>query len=293
MKHEFRSGAPACPVACRYCFITEHDLRREVWNKNPIAGLNKACTFINVPPWIAEDEYSQKQFREFPWEILKGDFVGFTAITDPFFPKIDKYLWEWVEKASPFAKLLTCVSKWPISRKTMEKLSSIPNFYLVLGITGNGGLERVSMSKHLETLSLAKEYEVPCLPIAHPYIAGVSDLWFLPEIKNLGYEFFDVKGLRYCASNMAKWMPESSKHWYEGKEDLEILPEDGWRDRVAEAGLSLLSPRQWYGQQGLLLSPKLDRALATELVAKVADLANIVTSGTTNDVIRAAIDRRL
>ena len=115
----FEAGVPACPVACKYCFITEHDQRRAVWNANPVAGINKACTFINVTPWIDDDPAEQERFNAFPWEVLRGDFVGFTAITDPLWPKIDKYLRIWLEKASAQGKLVTCVTKWPVSRKQM------------------------------------------------------------------------------------------------------------------------------------------------------------------------------
>ena len=294
MKQKFVSGEPACPVACKYCFITEHEVRREIWNQNPLMGINKACSFVNVTPWIDTDSDEQKRFKEFPWKILKGDFVGFTAITDPFFPKIEKYLWEWMEKASSVAKLTTCVTKWPISREVMQKLAQYPNFYLILGITGNWSIEKVSLQKHLHTLALAKEFGVSCLPIAHPYISGVSDLSFLTEIKKLGYDYFDVKGFRYCSQNMSSWMPESSKPFYEGHEDEEILPEDGWRKKVSDAGFKLLSPRQWYLQESINqnLQPKLSKTEATDLVQQVFKLANVVSSDAIN-VFDEAVLRRL
>lgn len=291
---QFEAGKPACPVSCKYCFITEHDERREVWNKNPQAGLNKASTFINVPPWIDQSEAEQKRFRSFPWEILRGDIVGFTAITDPFWPKIEKYFWEFVEKTAPLAKLVTAVTKWPLSKATLKRLADIPNFRLVLAITGNRPpIEKVSVEKHLETLSLAQEYGVKTLPISHPYISGVSDLSFLPELKKLGYQSFDVKGFRYCDSQMGSWMPESSKHFYLGKEDQEILPEDGWREKVEAAGLELLSPRQWYLRESSELQPKLTREQASDYVAKVMEFSNIVSSSSNQDVVEAAIKRRM
>jgi DNA repair photolyase len=290
---KFESGVPACPVACSYCFITEHDARREVWNQNSVAGINKACTFVNVTPWIDSDPLERERFSSFPWEVLKGDFVGFTAITDPFFPKIERYLWDWVERATAVAKLTTCVTKWPVDRRVMERLSQIPNFYLVIGITGNETLERVSTKKHLETLALAKELGVRALPIAHPYIAGVSNLDFLPAIKDLGYDYFDVKGLRYCEATMGHWMPDTSKPFYQGREEDEILPEDGWRQMVADAGLQLLSPREWYRREGLKLSPNLVRSEAEELVKQVFALANVVSSDSNSEVFKAAVERRL
>lgn len=291
---QFSAGTPACPVACKYCFITEHDARRGVWNANPVAGINKACTFVNVTPWITDDLVEQRRFTEFPWEILRGDIVGFTTITDPFWPKIERYFWQWVERAGEYAKLLTCVSKWPITRKVMRQLACIPNFRLSVGITGNESVERVSTARHLETLALAKEFGVEALPISHPYISGVSDLSFLSHVKALGYDCFDVKGFRYCDGRMGAWMPESSKIYYFGRENEEVLPEDGWRQKVADAGLTLLSTRTWYRNEiaRLGLGPNLDRETASKLVQRVFDLANVVSSDSLA-VFEAAVERRL
>lgn len=290
----FEAGQPACPVACKYCFITEHDARRELWNTNPIAGVNRASTFINVTPWIADSREEQERFFRFPFEILEGDFVGFTAVTDPFWPKLDRFLWHFLETVSPIAKLVTCVTKWPIKRKVMRRLARIENFCLIVGITGNRPpVEKVTVHQHLDTLRLAKEEGVRALPISHPYIAELSDLSFLPELSKLGYNEFDVKGLRYCDTQMASWIPERSRRHYLGRETEEVLPEDGWRKLVTDSGFSLLSPRQWYLREGLLRSPHLLREDAVARVEKVLEIANVVSSADRNAVYEAAIERRL
>lgn len=257
--------------------------------------MNKACTFINVTPWIDADPDEQQRFSEFDWSLLAGDYVGFTAITDPFYPRIDRWLWEWLDNAAAVAKLTTCVTKWGINRRVMAKLAQYPNFFLVLGITGNFSIERTPLKSHLNTLALAKEYGVPCLPISHPYIAGVSDLSFLPEVKALGYDYFDVKGLRYCDANMGKWMPAESKQYYIGKEADEVLPEDGWRELVADAGLQLKSPRAWYREEALRrqLAPNLSIEEATLKVLAMSEIANIVSSDISQSVLHHAIERRL
>lgn len=289
----FEAGEPACPVACKYCFITEHDTRREVWNKNPIMGVNKATSYVNVVPWIGEDPVARERFYAFPWDILRGDFVGFTAITDPLWPKLDSYLFHFLERVSPLAKAVICVSKWPVSRETMKRLADVPNFMLNVSITGNGGgVEKVSVRQHLRTLALAKELGVKAHPISHPYIAGVSDLSFLPALKKFGYDEFDVKGFRYCDAQMRSWMPEESRRHYLGREDEEVLPEDGWREKVADAGLTLLSPRQWYLREAMGRGPHLDRPTAEALVARVFALANVLSSDQGN-VWEAAVARRL
>ena len=290
----FEPGKPACPVACKYCFITEHDSRRELWNENPIAGINKASTFINVSPWITDSSEEQERFFHFPFEILRGDFVGFTAVTDPFWPKLDKFLWHFIETVSPIAKLVTCVTKWPIGRDVMRKLARVENFRLVVGITGNHPpIEKIGVRKHLDTLRLAKEEGVPTLPISHPYISGTSDLSFLPELKKLGYDEFDVKGLRYCGNRMSAWMPQKSRLRYLGREAEEFLPEDGWREIVSDSGFTLMSPRQWYLREGLNRQPRLSEGEAEFCVKEVMRIANVVTSGDKDSVYRSAINRRL
>lgn len=292
-QYRFRAGKPACPVACKYCFITEHDTRREVWNAQPLLGINRACTFLNVPPWIGKDPESQRRFYEFPWEVLHGDYVGFTAVTDPFWTEIEPWFWRFVESASPRAKLLTAVTKWPLTATLVKRLSRIPNFLLVVAVTGNAPpVERVPVAKHLRTLALAKEHGLKALPVSHPYISGVSDLSFLRELRGMGYSEFDVKGFRYCDRTMKAWLPESSRAQYQGREDEEILPEDGWREKVTDAGLSLLSPRQWYLREAPK-TPSCSEAEAEHLVDRCLSMSAVVTSDCEEGVRRSAIFRRL
>lgn len=91
---------------------------------------------------------------------------------------------------------------------------------------------------------------------------------------------------------MRSWIPELSRRHYVGREDEEVLPEDGWRQRVSDAGFSLLSPRQWYLREALGCKPCLDRKTAETLVGRVMELANIVSSDK-EGVRDAAVKRRL
>lgn len=295
MQFKFEVGKPACPVACRYCHVTELDATRTAAWSQGLLGVNKACTFINVPPWIAKDIETQQRFYATPWYLFKGDFAGWTAVTDGMMPSLLRYFWYWAEKVSPIAKLVTVVTKWSINRDLMRELAQIPNLFLVVTATGNAPpIERIPVKVHLRTLALAKEFGVRCLPMCHPYISGVSDLAFLPEIKKLGYSEVCIKGLRYNPETMGDWMPLQSKIFYEGRGIQEVLPEDGWRDRVFEAGLSLLSPKQWYLREGQNLSPAIPIKEATRLTNEVLALAKVASSSGSEDAVRnACILRRL
>lgn len=293
MEFKFEVGKPACPIACKYCHVTELDANRTAaWSKGLI-GVNKACTFANVPPWITDDSRTQEKFYKFPWHLLKGDYAGWTAVTDGFMPSLRPYFWDWIEQVCSVAKLITVVTKWSISKEFMKELSQIPNLFLVITITGAESVEKIRTSTHLKSLALAKEYNVKCLPICHPYISGVSDLSFLPKVKSLGYEEICIKGLRYNPGTMGAWMPANSKLLYENNGIEEILPEDGWRQRVQDAGLSLLSPKQWYARESVSYNPKLNLAEATKAVEELLLLANIASSSSHDEVKQSAIKRRL
>lgn len=294
MNFIFEQGKPACPCSCVYCHVTELEASRTAaWSKG-LLGINKACTFANVPPWIVEDSDTQKRFYNFPWHLLHGDFAGWTAVTDGLMPQLRPYFWHWVQQVSPISKLVTVVSKWPVNKDFMRELSQIPNLFLVITITGNRPpIEKIEPKVHLRSLSLAKEYGVRCLPMCHPYISGVSDLSFLPPIKALGYNEICVKGFRYNPDTMGSWMPEASKPLYQGNGIEETLPEDGWRKQVEDAGLSLLSPKQWYKRDGLHLDPKCDRDQAEILVDQMMAMAQVASSASNDQVREAAIARRL
>ncbi len=260
MKFRFEVGKPACLVACKYCHVTELDTDRSAKWSQGLLGINKACTFMNVPPWISEDEATQTRFYQTPWHLFKGDFAGWTAVTDGFMPSLRPYFWQWVENVSPVAKLVTVVTKWGINRDFMRELAQIPNLFLVITITGNRPpIERIPPEVHLRSLALAKEYGVRCLPMCHPYISGVSDLSFLPRISEMGYTEICVKGLRYNPETMGVWMPDISKPFYENNGIEEVLPNDGWQEKIQFNHLSLLSPKamvftRWNHEQSCLYS---------------------------------------
>lgn len=280
----------ACPVACRYCVITQVGYRAEAWRVRFLIGLNKAVTILN-PPRDRDDASALASFYRFPLELLEGDRVGFNAISDPFWPKYRSELEWFLDSVAPIAKAITCVTKFPVSEVLMKRLSTIPHFQLNVSITGLDGIEATTTRSRLRTLALAREYGVNAFPTIHPYIASMSDLSFLPELARLGYDAVDVKGLRYDPA-MNVWMPPGTRAHYAGTEGQEILPEDGWRERIADAGLRLQSLRAW-GAEHSRSTPRLSRGEAERRVATLLGYANITSSDNDRAVVEATIERRL
>ncbi len=291
MSHTYDTKNTGCPIGCRYCVITKVNCRRQLWNKKTLLGLNKAVTILNAPPDL-EDKQAVKDFYDFPLHLLRGDIVGFNAISDPFWPKYRKQLDYFLDNVSKIAKLVVCVTKFNISDEMMQRLSKIPNFRLNVSITGLDSIENTKTKDRLETFAKAKKYGVKAFPIIHPYIAGMSDLSFLAELKKMGYDYVDVKGLRYNHETMKNWMPEESQKYYIGTNEEEILPEDGWREKIQQAGMVLKVLKDWY-QEGQELVPKITEEEAKADAEKILQLANITSSDTDEAVIKALIKRKM
>lgn len=291
-KEQFNVEQYGCPISCKYCVITKIDSRRKLWNKKTILGINKAVTILNPPPDLTDEE-AVNEFYNFPVELLRGDFVGFNAISDPFWPKYKQELDFFLEKVAPLAKLVTCVTKFNPDDQILDRLAKIPNFRLIVSITGLDELELTKTKDRLDLLKRAKAKGIKAFPIIHPYIAGLSDLSFLSELKKLGYTQIDVKGLRYNEDTMSSWMPVSVKKYYEGTEEQEILAEDGWREKIKKAGLVLTNLKNWYREGFEQMTPKLSRIEAESLVKQVIKRANITSSDTDQAVIEEAIKRRM
>lgn len=295
MKESFEQfGAEdyGCPVKCEYCVVSKVDSRRELWNEKTILGINKAVTILNPPPDLKNEE-ALKEFYDFPVELLKGDFVGFNAISDPFWPKYKKELDFFLEKVPSIAKLVTCVTKFNPPESVLNRLAEIPNFRLAVSVTGLDSIERTKTEERLNLLERAKEKGIKAFPIIHPYIAGMSDLSFLSRLKEMGYDEVDVKGLRYNHENMANWMPASSQNFYEGTNERETLPDDGWKKKIELAGLKLRSLKDWYRDGFEEMEPKLGKEEAEKLVGEILERANITSSDTDASVIEEAIKRRM
>ena len=262
---QFDVHGHGCPVGCEYCVITKVESRRELWNEKTILGINKAVTILNPPPDLC-NEQAVREFYDFPPELLRGDFVGFNAISDPFWPKYKKELAWFLEKIAPQAKIATCVTKWNPSEQVLDRLAEIPNFRLIVSITGLDAIERTKTGQRLALLEAAKQRGIQAFPVVHPYIAGMSDLSFLPRLKEMGYDDVDIKGLRY---------------------------NHGWQQKVQEAGLNLCSLKSWYRRGFENMTPHLSREEAEKLVGEILKRANITSSDTDKAVVEEAIKRRM
>lgn len=282
----------SCPINCKYCVINNVETRKNLWEKSTIVWLNKAVTIIN-PPFNLEDKEKVDEFYNFPYEILVGDIVWFNAITDPFWPKYSKELEFFLEKVSPIAKIVTCVTKFPISEKRMQYLSKFKNFRLVVSITWLDNIENSSTDSRLKTLALAKKYNIQAFPLIHPYISWMSDLSFLDELKSMGYNHVDVKWFRYNDNNMQNWINPSSRELYIKTNEEEILIEDWWREKAKNSKIQLLGLKDWYLQTIPKNSSSLTRQEAKEKVEQILKYANITSSDSHEQVIKSSIDRRL
>ncbi|EKE11070.1 MAG: hypothetical protein ACD_15C00141G0003 [uncultured bacterium] len=291
MRHDYKKEGYGCPIGCKYCVVTKVDSRRKLWNKKTIVGLNKAVTIFNPPPNM-DNKNAMKEFYSFPLELFKGDIVGFNAISDPFWPRYKKELDYFLKEVSPIAKLVVCVTKFNLSDSILEKLSHIKNFRLTVSITGLDQLENTKTKDRLDLLKRAKQYGIAAFPIIHPYIAEMSNLSFLSELKKIGYNHIDVKGLRYNHEAMKGWMPIESQKYYLNTNEKEILPEDGWREKIKESGLEIMSLKDWY-QNNLHSSPSLDYEESKEYVNKILKYANMTSSDTDEAVIKASVLRRM
>jgi len=119
----------------------------------------------------------------------------------------------------------------------------------------------------------------------------MSDLSFLSKLKELGYNEVDVKGLRYDPL-MSSWMNESALSYYVGTEGREILPEDGWREKIAGAGLVLRSLKDWTAENQQS-EPRITKDEAIKSVMALMPYTNITSPDSDEAVLQSAINRRL
>lgn len=274
-----------CPVKCKYCAVSEVRYRAKQWEKKWIIGLNKAATILN-PPLDMNNHRAVKWFYKFDLSLLDGDKVGFNAITDPFWSKYSSELAYFLERVPERSKAVICVTKFPITRTHMRYLAKIPNFLLNVSITGLDKIERTKTKSRLQTLEIAKEYGVKAFPIIHPYIHGMSDLSFLPKLKEIGYDYADIKGLRYDPV-MDSWMPNDIAQQYRNFSHTEALL-GNFQQQLDDAGITVFPLKKWT-DVNMRKKPSVSEEVAIESVKRLVQIGNITSSATDEEVIKARI----
>ena len=281
----------ACPIGCKYCHVSEVSYRREAWQKKFLIGLNKTATIFNSPIDL-ENKPALQTFYDFPLELFTADIVGFNAITDPFWPKYKNELSFFLERVTELAKSVVCVTKFPVTRRQMSILSTIPNFLLNISVTGLDMLEKTSTKNRLKTLSLAKEYGVKAFPVIHPYIYGMTNLSFLRNLKEMGYDEVDIKGFRYDPS-MSSFLPEHVDSVYRTSTGTESFPyEDAVKEKIKSNGIQVISLRRWVNEH-TSHEKSISFERARSYVNRLLIYANITSSASSKAVIESCVKRRL
>jgi len=273
----FKKREPACPIACKYCFITEDDQRREKLNNaTSLWAINNACTYINWSQYTAAKYDTSELARLIKEEWLYDDIIGSTAVTDPFWPRLESYHDQWEEMTRDKARLRTSVTKWPLSRAQIKKIATWPRFHLVLTITGNDTLEKVKHVQHLRTAERLAQAGISFTVLIHPYIWGVSDLSFLKELRRLGIKEVSLKGLRYN-SGLDQFIPSDTRQLYQIHKEQEFIPSETAL-LVQDYGLNLVSLKKKYREISYNYNPQRPKEFHESVVIQMLEVAQIFSS---------------
>jgi len=264
-----------CPVACKYCSVTEVSYRRNEWQGKSIS-INKVVTILNKnhTDWL-------------PPEYFTSDVLNFEASSDPFW--LDRFndFKVFCDKYAPVSRLITFVTKMPITKKHLELLNKVEvPVAIVVSITGldEYGIEKVNRKVLYDNIKKCQDNNIPVIPLIHPYIHGLTDAnKLLDEFKSLSIKYFQIKGFRFDRS--MTWLPKDVYEYYKDKEGIEYMP-----NIEINTELTRIELRDFYKM--FWLSPKIDCQKAKEYVLKVIDKAIITSSASKEEVIEYAIKRR-
>jgi len=270
-------SSPACPVACKYCCITEVSYRRKEWEKGGAISINKATTILNRKH---TDWMEPKHFT--------SDILCFEASSDPFWMERFQDFERFCMDYAPVSRLITFVSKMPITNKHIEVLKKVEvPIVVVVSITGLDelGIERTRREILYDNIKKCQDLGTPAIPLIHPYIHGLVDVYrLLEEFKSLGIKYYQIKGFRFDRS--MTWLPKEVYEFYKDKEGIEYMPELDLRVE----GITRIELRDFYRMYQL--PPKIDCQQAAEYVSEVMKHAIITSSATKEEVIEYAIKRR-
>jgi len=271
------TNKPACPVACKYCSVTEVLYRREQWENSGSISINKAVTILNRhhTDWL-------------PPEYFTSDILCFEASSDPFWMERFDDFNRFCSDYAPVARLITFVTKMPISKRHLDVLKGVQTpVAVVVSITGldKFGIEKTKRKVLYDNIKKCQDISIPTIPLIHPYIHGLVDAKELvEEFKALGMEYYQIKGFRFDRS--MTWLPPDVYKFYLDKEGAEYMPELD----VGVDGITRLELGDFYRMYRL--PPKIDCQRAKEYVGDVMRHAIVTSSSTKDDVMEHAVRRR-
>jgi len=282
---------PGCPIGCKYCMVTHIDARRNQWEKKHRWGINKTLLFLNRLP--EEPPVKEMKINQ---DLFAGEYVGFQGITDPFWPLFTDDVKYMVELAhSSRMRKLVLVTKWSMSKKQLDVFQGQQKAVLVVSITGLDMLEKTTTTERLKVIEAALSLGIDIIPLIHPYIHGLSNLSFLPELAALGIKEVSVKGFRYNDQWMGNWgrrlIPEIERLIYSSKQEQEImLGSEYVAQKLEESGLINVSFREWVHRSNGVGGVSLEEAQSA-LDALMPDC--VISSSDPENVYQAAIKRRI
>jgi len=265
----------ACPVACKYCSVTEVSYRRQEWQGKSIS-INKVVTILN-----------KNHIDWLPPEYFTSDILNFEASSDPFW--LDRFndFKVFCDNYAPVSRLNTFVTKMPITNKHLELLKKVEvPVAMVVSITGldEYGIEKVKRKVLYDNIKKCQDNNIPVIPLIHPYIHGLTDVnKLLDEFKSLSVKYFQIKGFRFDRS--MTWLPKDVYEYYKDKEGIEYMPSIEIKTDLTRIEIRDFYKMYWH-------PPRIDCQKAKEYVLKVIDKAIITSSATKEEVIEYAIKRR-
>lgn len=283
---------PCCPIACKYCFITEDDIRRERWNNtNKIFGLNKACLFVvwndftNKEIWLSKFKSSI--------HLLYDDIIGATSTTDPFWTKIFDFFKDWNNITKDVARLRVAVTKWPLSDYQISYISEMEKFHITLTITGADALEKVKTKTHLKTIDKLLNHNIDFSILIHPYIEGYSNLKFLKDVKKLGINDVIVKGFR-ASIHMKYFLNQDMHKIYLNNLGEEILPEHVYDIIKDKYNMDITSLDYIYKFKASKIKPKYNYDYHASILDNVIQASEVFSSDKSMESIKKAVlERRI
>jgi len=271
------TNKPACPVACKYCSVTEVSYRKEQWAKSGSISINKVVTILN-----------RNHMGWLPPEIFTSDILCFEASSDPFWMERFDDFNRFCTDYAPVARLITFVTKMPISRKHLDVLKDVKTpVAVVVSITGldSFGIEKTRRKVLYDNIKKCQDISIPAIALIHPYIHGLTDAAELvEEFKALGMKYYQIKGFRFDRS--MTWLPKNVYEFYMNKEGTEYIPELN----IKVDGITRLELSEFYRMHRL--PPKIDCERAKEYVEDVMGHAIVTSSSSKDDVMKHAVMRR-